>query len=320
MSSEISEKRAGGGMEPGAAITIENLTKNYGNRRGVVDLSLDVRTGEVLGFLGPNGAGKSTTIRVLLDLIRPTSGRVRVLGAHPRTDAVALHRRVGHLAGDAALPMRQTVDECLAFLGALRGGVDPSSVDELTERLGLDRTARIGELSTGNRRKVGLVQALMHRPELLVLDEPTSGLDPLAQRVFLELVREARREGRTVFLSSHVLSEVEAVADRVAIVREGRLVSRGTPADLRAHAALDVRIDFDPATPPDPADFRTLPGVTDLVLTGTTLRCGINGPTDPLVKAAARYTVARMTAREPDLEELFLRHYDGQEAGDRVVA
>ncbi|MFG2002972.1 ABC transporter ATP-binding protein [Spirillospora sp. NPDC048911] len=295
-----------------AAIELQELSKTYGSRRGLAGLSLQVDEGEVFGYLGPNGAGKSTTIRLLLDLIRPTGGTVRVLGLDPRADAVELHRRIGYLAGDFVVDGRQKVSECLAFLGDLRGGVPQTRIDELAERLQLDTHARIKSLSKGNRQKVGLVQAFMHRPELLILDEPTSGLDPLVQQTFLDLVREAKAAGQTVFMSSHIMSEVEAVADRVAIIREGRLVALDTVAELRSRSYLRVRITF--AEQVDPREFE-LPGVTGLTVDGTTLACRVDGDPDPLIKAAARYTVRRLSVEGADLEDLFFTYYNGEEPG-----
>src|SRR5256886_2182066 len=214
------------------AIHTDQLTKMYGSRRGLAGLDLSVTTGEVYGFLGPNGAGKTTTIRVLLDLIRPTSGRVELLGGDPRQDGVALRRRIGYLPGDFTVDGRQSVTELLTYLGNLRGGVPRARMTALAERLDLDLTARFRSLSKGNRQKVGLVQALMHAPELLILDEPTSGLDPLVQQTFLSMVREARAAGQTVFMSSHVMSEAQQTADRVGIVREGRMVAVERVEDL----------------------------------------------------------------------------------------
>ncbi|MFJ6212287.1 ABC transporter ATP-binding protein [Streptomyces sp. NPDC092296] len=307
------------------AIQLEQLAKTYGRRRGLVDLTLDVDRGEVFGFLGPNGAGKSTAIRLLLDLIRPTGGRARVLGLDPRTDAVELHRRVGYLAGDFTVDGRQTVRECLAFLAALRGGVPERRITGLAERLGLEPEPRIRSLSKGNRQKVGLVQAFMHEPELLILDEPTSGLDPLVQRVFLELVREARADGRTVFMSSHALSEVQAAADRVAIIRDGLLVTVDTVAALRERAVRTVELHFD--GPVAAEEFHRLPGVAEVAVqttaTGSLLRCRLAGSPDALVKAAARHTVTGLLCEEPDLEQLFFAYYREQRDGaghDRVAA
>ncbi|MFC9970758.1 ABC transporter ATP-binding protein [Spirillospora sp. NPDC127200] len=309
-----------------AVIELTELTKTYssrrGSRRGLTELSLRVNAGEVLGYLGPNGAGKSTTIRLMLDLIRPTSGGIRVLGLDPRADAVALHRRIGYLAGDFVVDGRQRAGECLAFLGNLRGGVPARRIAELADRLELDLSARVKSLSKGNRQKVGLVQAFMHHPELLVLDEPTSGLDPLVQQTFLDLVAEAKAAGQTVFMSSHIMSEVEAVADRVAIIREGRLVATDTVAGLRARSFLRVRIDF--AAPVAAEEFAALPGVTDVALeparNGSVLTCRVDGSPDALVKAAARHTVIGLRADDQDLEELFHAYYTGERTAARPAA
>ncbi|MFC9968106.1 ATP-binding cassette domain-containing protein [Nocardia ignorata] len=302
------------------AIEIRDLTKTYGTRRGLTGLTLGVRAGEVFGYLGPNGAGKSTTIRLLLDLIRPTSGTASVLGLDPRTDGVAMRRRIGYLAGDFVVDGRQRVRECLRFLADLRGGVPQPRIDELSERLGLDPTATIKSLSKGNRQKVGLVQAFMHSPELLILDEPTSGLDPLVQQTFLELVSEAAANGQTVFMSSHIMDEVEAVADRVAILRDGALVALDTVADLRASAIRRIEIGF--ADPVTIEEFRALPGLIDprLDASGTVLRAGLSGSADAIVKAAAQHTVHTLTTTEPHLDEIFHRHYAGAEAAPQPAA
>ncbi|GAA2735243.1 ABC transporter ATP-binding protein [Actinocorallia aurantiaca] len=296
------------------AIELTELTKTYGIRRGLDGLTLRVRAGEVFGYLGPNGAGKSTTIRLMLDLIRPTGGTVRVLGKDPRAEAVRLHRRIGYLAGDFAVDGRQRAGECLSFLAGLRGGVPAARITELAERLELDLAARIKSLSKGNRQKVGLIQAFMHQPELLILDEPTSGLDPLVQQTFLQMVAEAKAAGQTVFMSSHIMSEVEAIADRVAIIREGRLAAVDTVAALRDRSLLRVRIDF--AETITVEEFAALPGITGLVVTGTgdgtTLTCRVDGAPDALIKAAARHTVTGLRAESQDLEELFHAYYAGE--------
>jgi ABC-2 type transport system ATP-binding protein len=294
------------------AIHTEQLTKTYGRRRGLAGLDLAVNTGEVYGYLGPNGAGKTTTIRVLLDLLRPTSGRVEVLGADPRHDGVALRRRIGYLPGDFVVDGKQTVTELLTYLGNLRGGVPRARVAALAERFQLDLTARIRSLSKGNKQKVGVVQAFMHEPELLILDEPTSGLDPLLQQTFLDMVREARTGGQTVFMSSHVMSEVQQTADRVGIVRDGVLVTVERVEDLRERAVRRVEIHFEDPVPA--AGFAALPGVSDVDVAGNVLRCRLDGRADPLVKAAARHTVISLLSEEPDLEELFVTYYRG--AGD----
>jgi ABC-2 type transport system ATP-binding protein len=294
------------------AIELIELTKFYGARRGLAGLSLTVNRGEVFGYLGPNGAGKSTTIRLLLDLIRPTTGAARVLGLDPHRDAVRLHRHVGYLAGDFVVDGRQRAGEALAFLAGLRGGVPVARITALADRLDLDLTTPVKRLSKGNRQKVGLIQAFMHRPELLILDEPTSGLDPLMQQTFLNLVTEARDAGQTVFMSSHIVGEVEAVADRVAIIREGQLVELDTVAHLRTRSLLQVRITF--AGPVPAGQFTGLPGVTEVAVEGTTLTCRIDGSPDALIKAAARHTVTGLRAGTQDLEELFHALYAGQAA------
>jgi ABC-2 type transport system ATP-binding protein len=295
-----------------AVIRLEGLTKSYGKNRGVVGLDLEVYAGEVFGYLGPNGAGKTTTIRLLLDLIRPTSGRAVVLGSEPRAGGPALRRRIGYLAGDPALYRKMTGRQLLTYLGHLRGlpGLGPAEV--LAERLELDLSRPIGDLSRGNRQKVAVVQAFMHSPQLLVLDEPTSGLDPLMQREFYGLVAEAKAEGRTVFLSSHVLSEVERIADRVGIVREGRLVVVEGLEALKAKALRRLEIHF--ATPVPREEFASLPGVQDVAVEGSMLSCTVIGSIDRLLKAAARYEVVNLVSHEADLEDLFLRYYEG--AGD----
>ncbi|MCM0675991.1 ABC transporter ATP-binding protein [Micromonospora phytophila] len=294
------------------AIHTEGLVKTYGRNRGLTGLDLRVERGEVYGFLGPNGAGKSTTIRLLLDLIRPTAGRISVLGAEPRRDGVALRRRIGYLAGDFVVDGRQTARELLTYLGNLRGGVPRARIDELAARLDLDLDRRIRGLSKGNRQKVGVVQAFMHDPELLILDEPTSGLDPFLQHEFLAMVREARADGRTVFMSSHVMSEVQQTADRVGIIRDGRLVTVARVEELRERAVRKVEITF--AEPVGQAEFAALPGVSEVSVTGTVLRCRLDGRADALVKAAAGHTVVGLLSEEPDLEELFFGYYSREEA------
>lgn len=302
------------------AIELRQLTKTYGTRRGLTGLTLDVRAGEIFGFLGPNGAGKTTTIRLLLDLIRPTSGSATVLGLDPLTDGVELRRRVGYLAGDFVCDGRQNVRSYLRFLGALRGGVPEERIDGLAERLGLDQSTSIKKLSKGNRQKVGLVQALMHTPEVLILDEPTSGLDPLAQQTFLTLVSDAAANGQTVFMSSHIMSEVEAVADRVGIIRDGALVALDTVAHLRADAVRDIHVTF--ATPVPADAFAQVPGADRLRLDteGTTLSGRFSGSPDGLIKALGLHTVTSLRVTEPALDDLFHAYYEGTDATPRPDA
>ena len=293
-----------------ALIETERLTKSYGANRGIVDLDLEVDEGEVFGFLGPNGAGKTTTIRTLLDHLRPTSGRARIFGIETTADPVAIHRRTGYLPGEFTLYDRLTGGQTIEYFGNLRGGVDPAYRASLIERLDLDPSRRFKEYSKGNKQKLGLVVAFQHRPELLILDEPTSWLDPLVQQAFYGLVGEAQAEGRTVFLSSHVLSEVERTCDRVAIVRDGRLVRIGRVDTLRDLAHHQVELRFPDGVPT--AEFAALPGVSDVVVEDHILRLRVAGPITPVLQAAARHELVDFLAREPSLEETFLAEYGRQ--------
>ena len=289
------------------AIATSGLSKDFGSGRGLFGLDLEVREGEVFGFLGPNGAGKSTTMRLLLDLIRPTSGSARMLGLDTITDSLEIRRRVGFLPGDFALYPKLTGRAMLDYLAELRGGVDPRVRDSLVERFGADIDRPIRHLSTGNRQKIGLVQAFMHEPELLILDEPIAGLDPLVQQSFHALLGEVSAEGRTVFLSSHTLSEVERVTDRLAILREGRLVVVDSLENLRKVAVQRLEIEF--GEPIDVAEFRALPGVTEVHAEGSTVTVGFEGSADAVVKAAAKHEVRAIRPREEDLEDIFLQYY-----------
>jgi ABC-2 type transport system ATP-binding protein len=293
-----------------AVIETQQLRKYYGSRRGLESLDLEVREGEVYGYLGPNGAGKSTTIRILLDIIRPSSGTASLLGHAPRDGGSALRQRLGYLPGDFVVAGGQSARELLTHLGYLRGSVPRERIAELADRFGLDLDLKIKSLSKGNRQKVGLIQAFMHEPELLILDEPTSGLDPLLQQTFLTMVREARDRGQTIFMSSHVLSEVQHTADRVGIIREGALVAVEAVHSLRRRAVRRVELRFDLPIVADA--FVNLEGVTDVTVDGPTLRCRLTGRADPLLKMAARYTVESIVVEEPDLEELFLTYYRRQ--------
>ena len=290
------------------AIRTRGLTKVYrGGPTAVRELDLAVRAGEIFGFLGPNGAGKTTTIRILLDLLRPTSGEVSVLGLDPRRDGVELRRRVGYLPGDLALYPKLTAGETIDYLASLRGGAGRARVAELAERLGLRLERAVGTLSHGNRQKVGLVQAFMHEPELLVLDEPTGGLDPLLQQEFHRLVDEAAERGGTVFLSSHVLSEVERVADRVGILRGGQLVALEEMAALKERATRRLEVELGASV--DAAAFARLPNVREAQANGVHLRLVVEGSVDAVVKALAEHEVVTITSHEPDLEEVFLDYY-----------
>jgi ABC-2 type transport system ATP-binding protein len=295
-------------MSDDFAIRITRLTKDYGQGHGLFDLDLDVQRGEILGFLGPNGAGKSTTMRLLLDLIKPTSGSATLLGLDSRADSLEIRRRVGFLPGELALYPTLSGAAMLDYLAELRGGVDRKVRDALAERFDADLGRRIRELSTGTRQKLGLIQALMHEPELLILDEPIAGLDPLVQESFHALLREVAAQGRTVFLSSHTLSEVERVADRVAILRRGRLVVVDSLEDLREVAVQRLEIEFG-GDAPRVEEFAALPGVREVALEGAHLVVAFEGSADALVKAIAAHEVRSIRSRDDDLEEIFLRYY-----------
>ena len=294
-------------MSDGPAIVATGLSKDYGSGRGLFALDLEVEPGEIFGFLGPNGAGKSTTMRLLLDLIRPTSGSARVLGLDTRRESLEIRRRVGFLPGDLALHPKLTGRALLDHLAQLRGGVDPRARDSLAARFDADLDRPIRQLSTGNRQKLGLIQAFMHEPELLILDEPIAGLDPLVQQSFHALLGEISAEGRTVFLSSHTLSEVERVTHRLAILRRGRLVVVDSLENLRRVAVQRLEIEFGDDV--DPAEFRALPGVADVEASGGTLTIGFEGSADAVVKAAAAHEVVAIRPREDDLEDIFLRYF-----------
>jgi ABC-2 type transport system ATP-binding protein len=298
---------------PESVIQAEHLTKLYGRDRGVLDLEFDVQAGEVFGFLGPNGAGKTTTIRLILDLIRPTRGRIEIFGRDPRSD-VSVRRRIGYLPGDLRLYEHLTARELCLYFGHLRGDARLERAKSVAERLELPLDRPVGSLSKGNRQKVGLVQAFMHEPDLLVLDEPTAGLDPLIQRVFYELLSEAKAAGATVFLSSHVLPEVQHAADRVALVRDGRLVLVAAVDELRSRAFSRVEVSF-AALPPADA-FRRVPGVRELERRGRTVLFSLQGEADPLVKALGRFRVLGLDSHEADLEDIFIDLYRGDEARD----
>jgi ABC-2 type transport system ATP-binding protein len=290
-----------------AIIQIEKLTKSYGVHRGVIDIDLDVNEGEAFGFLGPNGAGKTTTIRTLLDHIRPTSGRALVFGIETTVDPVAIHRRVGYLPGEFSLYDKLTGGQTIEYFANLRGGVDSAYQAALVERLDIDPSRKFKELSKGNKQKIGLVVALQHRPDLLILDEPTSGLDPLVQQTFYEVIREAKAEGRTIFLSSHILSEVEKTCDRVAIIRDGRLAKVDRVEALRDLAHHQVELRFPGDVPV--AAFDGLPGVSDVTVEDGVLRLRVAGSITPVVRAAAQYEILDFVSREPSLEETFLAQY-----------
>ena len=296
-----------------AIIQTEKLTKSYGAHRGITDIDLEVGEGEAFGFLGPNGAGKTTTIRTLLDHIRPTSGRALVFGIETTVDPVAIHRRIGYLPGEFALYDKLTGGQTIEYFANLRGGVDPLYQADLIARLDVDPSRKFREYSKGNKQKIGLIVALQHRPDLLMLDEPTSGLDPLVQQTFYEVIREAKAEGRTIFLSSHILSEVEKTCDRVAIIRDGRLAKVDRVEALRDLAHHQVELRFAGEVPV--GAFAAIPGVSEVSTDDHVLRMRVSGPITPVVREAARYELLDFVSREPSLEETFLAQY-GREAGE----
>jgi ABC-2 type transport system ATP-binding protein len=295
------------GLPP--AIRISGLVKDYGRVRAVAGIDLEVRRGEVFGFLGPNGAGKTTTIRCLLDLLRPTAGSIEILGLDPRRAGPALRARLAYVPGELRLPERGTVGELAASIARVRGGLDTRRRDELASRLDLDLGRRMRELSSGNRRKVALLLAFLAGAELLILDEPTNGLDPLMQHEFLGLVREERERGTTVFLSSHVLSEVQRVADRVAVLRAGEIVAVGAVDALRGRTRQRVEVWF--AGDPPAADLDAVADLDARVTDGRRFTAVLSGPVQPLLEVLGRHSVESLVVEEPDLEETFLDLYAG---------
>jgi len=298
-------------MANNSVIQTDGLTKFYGKQRGIVDLSMEVRRGEVFGYLGPNGAGKTTTIRLLLDFIRPTRGHAAVFGLDTTAHSVAIHKRIGYVPGELSLYDNMTGAQYLRYMASLRGGVEWKSVDTLAQRLAADLTRPLRGLSHGNKRKLVLIQAFMARPDLIMLDEPSSGLDPLIQQEFYRLVAEAKANGQTVFLSSHILPEVERVCDRVGIIREGRLMAVEEIPALKARALRRLEIHF--AAPVPKEAFANLAGVRDVLIENSILRCTAVGSLDAVIKAAARFEVVNVVSHEPSLEEIFLTFYGGGE-------
>ena len=287
-------------------VSIDRLVKDYGSVHAVRGISLELRRGEILGFLGPNGAGKSTTIRCVLDLLRPTSGRIEVFGLDPRRDGVAVRSRLTYVPGELRLPERTTGGQLVESLGRLRGGLEGARRDELAARLKVNLDVQTRQLSSGNRRKLALLLAFLWPAELLVLDEPTTGLDPLMQHEFLSLVREARDAGASVFLSSHVLSEVQRAADRVVVLRSGQVVAQGTVDELRGRARQRVEVWFEG---PVPSDIANVDGLADILAEGRRFTASLVGSVQPLLRFLAGQPVSSMLVEEPDLEEAFLDLY-----------
>jgi ABC-2 type transport system ATP-binding protein len=292
------------------AIETEKLTKYYDGARGIIELDLRVEAGEIFGFLGPNGAGKTTTIRIVMDLIRPTSGHASVFGLDCQQESVKIKALTGYLPGELALWNNLTGRQNLVYLANLRGGVPMANIEEYSARLGLDLDRKFREYSKGNKQKVGLVQAFMHRPRLLILDEPTAGLDPLNQQEFFRMAADARDAGATIFLSSHVLSEVEHTCDRVGIIREGRMVRVGSVSEVITEKRYSIALTFGmPVTEAIRKGFETLPNVENVAATDHSLEFVVRGDIGPVLKLSADYPVISMTSHEPTLEEAFLEYY-----------
>lgn len=287
------------------AIRTDGLTKRYGKLAALDHLDLEIPRGEVVGYLGPNGAGKTTTIRLLLGLTRPSEGRGMIFGFDCQRQSVEAHRHLAFVAGEANLWPSLTGAETLHLLGRVHGKVDESYREELVARFDLDPTKKVRAYSKGNRQKVILIAALMVRPDLLVLDEPTTGLDPIMEQAFRGCIHEARDRGQTVFLSSHIMSEVEALCDRIGILRNGRLVDMGTLAQMRHLSTLSVEVTFDGAVP----DLSSVPGVGSVGIQGRVAHCQVHGSVKPLLQVLAAAGAVRLVSREPSLEELFLAHY-----------
>jgi ABC-2 type transport system ATP-binding protein len=293
-----------------AIIEVDRLTKSYGSKRGIADVSFHVDEGEVFGFLGPNGAGKTTTIRTLMALLRADAGTAKIAGLDCWKQSLEIKRLVGYMPGEPALDPNLTGGQILEYFAHLRGGVDRAYLKQLIERFQLDTSRKFRQYSTGNKRKVVLIQAFMHRPRLLILDEPTSGLDPLNQQEFDRMLFEARDEGRTVFLSSHVLSEVEKTCTRVGIIRDGTLVRIGGVAEVKAIKRYEMTISFASAVSAE--TFKALEGVVEVetLNQGHSLHLTMQGSADAVIKAAANYPVVSLTSYEPSLEDIFLRYYE----------
>jgi len=295
-------------MSNQATIQTKDLTKHYGKVRALEDLDLEIQVGEVFGYLGPNGAGKTTTIRTMLDEIRPTKGRASILGMDTHDKSVEIRKHIGYVPGDLAMYPSLTGMDTLTYFANLRGGVDWSYVDELADRLDAELEKKVGDLSSGNRQKVGLIQAFMNKPEVLILDEPSLGLDPLIQRELQKMMREVTDRGCTIFLSSHSLSEVQRVADRVGIIRHGHLVAVESVVELRSKAIRRVELELDGQA--KSSVFEAVPGVRDMAVENHHVVLSFDGEMGELIKAAAEhYSIIDIHTQEADLEEIFLTYY-----------
>lgn len=291
-------------------ILIENLTKFYGKYQGVIDLNFEVKEGEVFGYLGPNGAGKTTTIRSILGFIKPKKGKIFIFGKDIEKEGYKIKKKTGYIPGDLALYENLTGMEFLKYMANLRGNVNWNYVKELSERFNINLNQPIRSLSHGNKQKIGIIQAFMHKPDLLILDEPTLGLDPLMQYEFYHLISEVKREGKTVFLSSHILPEVERICDRVGIIREGKLVTVESIDTLKSHAFRELEVHF--AKPVPKEAFSELPGIKDLKVEDSIIRFKVVGSLDAVIKTAAHYEIVNIISHEPSLEEIFMSFYSGE--------
>lgn len=297
-----------------AAISLKKLTKKYGNSRGVTDIDLTVKKGEVFGFLGPNGAGKTTTIRMLLDFIRPSSGTACVLGLDCQKEPTQIHRRVGFLAGDMEMDPRLTGRQYLEYVSNLRGGVPWSKTQVLIDRLQCETGKKIGKLSRGNKQKIALVSALMDEPDVLILDEPTSGLDPIMQLEFNAIIHEHRAKGKTAFISSHDLSEVEQICDRIGFIREGKLIAVQPLKELTKQAFKRVSVTL--ATKPKKATFEKIKDVTDVTINDKTVVLQLRGEVQPLIKALGNQKLVDVSIQDANLEDIFMTFYENEETAD----
>jgi ABC-2 type transport system ATP-binding protein len=297
-------------------IVIENLVKSYGQVPAVRGISMRIERGEIFGFLGPNGAGKTTTIRCMLDVIRPTEGAIRILGMDAQRDAQALHQHLGYLPGDVRLPGRMTGKQVIDYFASLQGR-EPTLLSQLVERFDVELKRPMKGYSKGMRQKIGVVLAFMCDPDVLILDEPTSGLDPLLQRVFNDFLLEEQARGKTIFMSSHIMSDVEKVCQRVAVIRNGEIVTLEAVEALREKAGQQVSVEFADAVPPD--ELERVPGVSDLRKTNGTYHFNVSGSMDRLIKALGQHDVIRMTSQEAPLEDVFLKFYEEPEKAPPVA-
>lgn len=294
-----------------SAISLQNLTKRYGSSRGVDDISLKVEKGEIFGFLGPNGAGKTTTIRMLMDFIRPSSGSAKILGLDCQNEPTQIHKRVGFLAGDMEMDPRLTGQQYLEYVSSLRGGVPWSKTKVLIDRLQCETDRKIGKLSRGNKQKIALVSALMDNPEVLILDEPTSGLDPIMQSEFNTIIREHRAKGKTAFISSHDLSEVQQICDRIGFIREGKLIAVQPLKELTKQAFKRVSLTL--SAKPNKAEFEKIKDVTSVSIVKNTVHLQLRGDVNPLLKALSKHTIKDLTIQDANLEDIFMSFYEGEE-------